>query len=109
MSDRRTCTARLESRRWFRFGLRTLFMLVTILGVWLGVQVKWIRGRHEAIAHHKLLNGEIVRYAKWPVHSNLIFIRPAEVAKAPWSIRILGETGINTIFVNEEKQDMTLT
>jgi hypothetical protein len=31
--------------RWFRFSLRTLFLLVTLLGVFLGVQVQWVRDR----------------------------------------------------------------
>jgi len=38
-------------RRWFRFSLRTLFVLVAVLGlslVWLGMQLKWIRERSEA-------------------------------------------------------------
>jgi len=41
-------TARETPRRWFRFSLRTLFVVLTILGVWLGVQVKWIKDRHAA-------------------------------------------------------------
>ena len=36
-------------RRWYRFSLRTLFVLLTLFCVWLGVQVKWIRDRHEAV------------------------------------------------------------
>ena len=35
-------------RRWFRFSLRTFFILITIFGVWLGVQAKWVRDRREA-------------------------------------------------------------
>jgi len=36
-------------RRWFRYSLRTLFVLVTVFCIWLGVQVKWIGDRHEAL------------------------------------------------------------
>src|SRR5713101_1137558 len=36
-------------RRWFRFSLRTLFVLLTLFCVWLGVQVKWIQDRHKAL------------------------------------------------------------
>ena len=35
-------------RRWFRFSLKTLFVVLTLFGVWLGVQVNWIRQRREA-------------------------------------------------------------
>ena len=43
-------------RRLFRFSLKTLFVLVTVLGVflgWLAVQVKWIRDRHQLLASFK--------------------------------------------------------
>jgi len=36
-------------RRWFRYSLRTLFVLVTVFCVWLGVQVKWIHDRREVV------------------------------------------------------------
>jgi hypothetical protein len=36
-------------RRWFRFSLRTLFVLVTILCLWLGYQVNWIWQRREFV------------------------------------------------------------
>jgi hypothetical protein len=37
-------------RRWLRFSLRTLFVLVTIIGVgagWVTYQLNWIRERHK--------------------------------------------------------------
>jgi len=69
-------------RRWPRYSLRTLFVVVTVFGVslgWLGVQVKWIRDRHDRMNR-----------ARWafsvPSHHD-----------APWSIRILGEKGVSAI------------
>jgi len=32
-------------RRWFRFSLRTLFVVVTVFAVWLGLEVKFVRDR----------------------------------------------------------------
>src|SRR4249920_2312085 len=40
-------------RRWFRFSLRTMFIVVTIFGVWLGWQLQIVRERKELI---RLLN-----------------------------------------------------
>ena len=40
------------SRRWFRFSLRTMFVVVTLLAVaaaWIGYNLNWIRQRHEMI------------------------------------------------------------
>lgn len=37
-------------RRWFRFSLRTFFVVVTILAVWLGYQINWIRQRRDVRA-----------------------------------------------------------
>ena len=34
-------------RRWFRFSLRTMLVVVTMLGCWLGYQFNWIRQRNE--------------------------------------------------------------
>ena len=36
-------------RRWFSYSLRTLLAVVTLLCVWLAVQIKWIRDRHAAL------------------------------------------------------------
>ncbi len=37
--------------RWatWRFSLRAFFVLLTLFCVWLGVHVKWIEDRHEAL------------------------------------------------------------
>ncbi|HEY4308260.1 MAG TPA: hypothetical protein VGN12_02310 [Pirellulales bacterium] len=37
-------------RRWFRFSLATMFVVVTLLAVRLGYQANWVRQRHEVIA-----------------------------------------------------------
>ncbi len=35
---------------WFRFSLRTLFVLVTVAACWLGYEVNWIRLRRAVVA-----------------------------------------------------------
>jgi hypothetical protein len=68
-------------RRWFRFSLRTLFLLVALIAAplaWLGVQLKWIHDRHEAAA--------------WASDHQSAGPFPQKTTPAPWSIRILGES-----------------
>ncbi len=43
------------NRRWFRYSLRTLFVVVTVFGCWLGYELNWIRQRHELLAKHEAL------------------------------------------------------
>src|ERR1051325_4626005 len=74
-------TSSAPRRRWFRYSLRTLLALMTLFCVWLGVQVKWSRDRHEALAHE-----HVCRIG--------LCYRPA-----PWSIRILGERGYEQLFI----------
>lgn len=35
-------------RHWFRFGLRTMFVVLTVFSLWLGWQAKIVRDRREA-------------------------------------------------------------
>lgn len=80
-------------RRWFSFSLRTLFVLVTVLGVfltWLGVQLKWIQDRKEAL--------------KWLADGHGMFHEGFEdrMPIAPLSVRIFGEPAIGYILLPEE-------
>jgi hypothetical protein len=68
---------------WPQFGLRTLFLLVTIGGVvfgWFGVQFKWIRDRREA----RLADTTPQHYPGF--------------AYAPWSLHYLAETGESDMY-----------
>ncbi len=63
---------------WPQFGMRTLFLLVTIGSLvfgWFGVQVKWMHDRREA----RLADTTPRHYPGF--------------AYAPWSLRLLGEQG----------------
>jgi len=83
-------------RRWFRFSLRTLFLLVTVFGVWLGVQVKWIQDRHEAQQWIESRGGVFVtegghfRVDLLDGSAEGSGIRIFNHPKAPWSIRLIG-------------------
>jgi hypothetical protein len=68
-------------RRWFRFSLRTLFVVVTVFACWLGCQLNWIRQRHEHLR----------RFPEKQFH---------DVA-APLSLRPFGEAGVEWLNVDD--------
>ena len=45
--------------RWLRFSLRTLLVVVTVLGVWLGVQVNPVRKQRNAVAWIQEVGGTV--------------------------------------------------
>jgi len=78
--------------RWptWRFSLRSLFVLLTIFGIWLGVQAKWVRDRREAIEWVKARGGtveEADRAFRLNTPPGGWFFR---VPSAPWSLRLFG-------------------
>ena len=78
-------------RRWFlpRYSLATLFVVVTVFGVWLGMQVKWIRDRHE------FLNRTLDRKTD--------VCRIGGVHDAPGTLRLFGERGVTLILTTEQE------
>ena len=79
-------------RRWFRFSLRTLFVLMMVIGIcasWVAYQLNWIRQRHEFVSarHRGRLDMGLV--------------------KAPWSLRLFGERQADFV-VNVPNDDIGL-
>ena len=105
-------------RRWFRYSLGSLFILLTVLGIWLGVQVNWIHGRHEAqrwIDEHPPTGPTVSPYLNLlqPVPGNAsgipsaaALVQPHLDAQAmaqrrlPWSLRLLGEAAVPYIYID---------
>jgi hypothetical protein len=57
-----------KPRRRFRFSLRTMFVLVTALCVWLGYQLNWIRQRRNVLGSGEVLVfDEVDRESRLPV------------------------------------------
>ncbi len=79
--------------RGLRFSLRTLFVMVTLLSLWLAYQMNWIHQRHEYWRqvwqefHEKTDEAGLLS-------SDGMYTSPCP---APWSLRILGETGSRLI------------
>ena len=55
-------TDEAKPRRWFRFSLRTLFVVVTIVCVWVAFQVSWIRQRQKLLAEDQAISNVLTNY-----------------------------------------------
>ncbi len=80
------------NRRWFRFSLRTMFVVVTVLCVWLGYHLNWIRERHNA----KVGFGHLRIDAIYPDGTRYTGPIPCH---APWPLNWLGEEGHSLVMV----------
>jgi hypothetical protein len=76
-----------RGRRWFRFSLRLLFIVMTIAAVWLGFTMKRIRERHEAIETIRSMGGRVIFGG--------VAGSDAEIGPGapPWLRNLLGEHG----------------
>jgi hypothetical protein len=68
-------------RRWFQFGLRTMFVVVTMFAVWLGYYANWIRQRN-------LVRAEIVHFVDGTIAKEFVPLRHT----MPWQLKLLGES-----------------
>lgn len=75
-------------RRWWSFSLRGFFIGLTLLGVWLGVQAKWVHDRRAALEDVIQRDGH-ASYGTVP-------------SAAPWRIRLLRGEGISNIKVSDK-------
>jgi len=86
-------------RRWFRFSLRTMLVLVTFLAIplgWVGCQLNWIRQRHAFLKQDGV-------YPSAPGHPGpnsfeIYYVRP------PAFLGYFGERGLGDIAVAAEEQ-----
>jgi hypothetical protein len=81
-------------RRWFRFSLRTLFVLVTIACTgagWVAYQLNWIRERHDFVE----------RYQCRHTFHNIEIPDP----KIPFSLRLLGEKPVLGLTVRKDRME----
>src|SRR5438552_1939151 len=77
------------TRRRLQFSLRTLFVVVTLLCVWLAWEVNWIRQRHALLASHKVF-----------LFDELVGPTPKDTPPpAPGMLWLFGETGVQNMVV----------
>ena len=96
--------------RRFRFGLRSLFVLVTVICVWLGYYLNWMRQRREFLkdcpVHHITYTTVAMmeeRLEKDP--SVAKFYRPLPIA--PAILRVFGEQAILSIIIHPSDVERT--
>ena len=83
-----------SKRRWLRFSLRTLFLLVAVASLsllWWRYHVDWIRARHEALAFPDWVAADFSQDVARPLPG-----KPAP-PRFPWSLRVLGESPVLAI------------
>jgi protein-S-isoprenylcysteine O-methyltransferase Ste14 len=78
-------------RRWFRFSLRTLFVVVTLVGLWLGYYLNWMQQRREARAW---LDCQFIGGSFGPIQS--------DPSAFPWGLRLLSEERRSFILMRHE-------
>lgn len=77
----------------FRFGLRTLFTVVTLFACWLAYQINWIRQRHEFVTR---------RPPYYPARTEDPNFNPV---RAPFPLFLFGEPGYWLVApMNEREQ-----
>ena len=80
---------RFIPRKYFRFGLSTLMLLITVFCVWMGVQVNRARDTRLAIDAIEELGGEV-----YYVHERTksgIYVRKAELPGPAWLREFIGD------------------
>ena len=78
-------------RRWFRFSLRTLFVLVTVVALlagWVAWSLNWVHQRQDALRTDGI-------YGNPNVHHS-IYDKP----HSPYGLWVFGETGQSTVIAN---------
>jgi hypothetical protein len=107
---------RKSKLRWFRFSLRTLFVLVTVSCVWLGYHLNWIRERQAFIAEMESLKGRELACVLLFDNNLLAYYRNAtpgteyDYMKTTFSLSLwlLGEPRVAIIYVSD-KADASVT
>ena len=90
------------NRRWFAFSLRTMFIVVTVLGIaagfgnWINNQRHWIRQRHEFLAMGLNESMTVIDEGRSLIDLNR-FPGDGGFRRAPGVLWLLGEKGIKNL------------
>ncbi len=87
--------AKLVRRSWFSIRLRTLMFLVTILCIWLALQLNQVRERQRA---RRELSGQFEFTTAESYAAMYVSTPPEPVASIPWSRRLFGDEAVQQIW-----------
>jgi hypothetical protein len=76
------------ARRWLRFSLRSLLILMTAMAVWLGFTMKRLRDQEQAVARIQELGGTVTYHYQLDENGN--WISDAQPPGPRWLRAILG-------------------
>ena len=98
--------------RWPQVSLKGLFVVVTVFGIWLGVQVKWSKDRQAELQWLEDVHATYLYSSAWTDASKTKMVAEgsgviplgyvARPCSAPWGLRFIGERGVTTIVVLRE-------
>lgn len=83
----------VPKRRWFRYSLRTLFVVVTVVCCWLGYHLNWIAQRHAFLADETLVRERHPDPAHASMSAGIAWRDPQAPRRAPGMLWIFGEGG----------------
>ncbi len=83
--------------RWFRWSLRTLFVVVTVFACWVGYSLKWIRQRRSFLAEQRALHSDDPE-PHLPV--SWLPQRFSRLPTAPQLLGLFGEEGVYRLHMN---------
>src|SRR5262245_55242507 len=94
-------------RRWFSFSLRTLFVVVTVLGCWLGWQLREMRERAEArawIVEHEgtWFSYDSSQFTTGPKGAFWTHVEAKQYPKFSWARTLLGDTPVVLVLLPED-------
>jgi hypothetical protein len=82
MSDMTTSATLAPKRRWFRYSLRTFFVIITVLCLWLGAKLNAARQQQRAVEAVRGLGGNV----KYDFEDGRI----SPLLEPPWLMTLLG-------------------
>jgi hypothetical protein len=97
-------------RRWPRYSLRTLFVVVTLFAAILAYHVNWIRQRNDPRSCPQPIslkwNGPHTFGPEPPYYTNSINGFQPRHIPAPWTLRLFGEPGYEVIIIRGSDADV---
>jgi hypothetical protein len=84
--------AQAPNRRWFRYSLRTLFIVVTLFACWLGWNLNKVRQREQVLRQKNITSAGMDWATKQP--------RQTPPQHFPFSWRLLGEQPLHILGVH---------